>query len=100
KTVCQLRVVQSQQMQNGRMEIMHVHAVLDCVKAQLISLADRYAGLDATARQPHRKSFVVVIAPKFAIGIRVALNHWCAAKLSAPYDQRLIKQAASLEVFD
>src|SRR2546425_1616159 len=41
-----------------------------------------------------------MIAPELSIGIRVTLNHRCAAKLSSPDDQRLIEQAAPLQVFD
>src|SRR5205085_2455648 len=44
KTVCQLGVVEPEQMQDGRVQVVYVHFVLDSVEAQLITFAERNAG--------------------------------------------------------
>ena len=41
-------MIQSQAMQNGRLQIMHVDSIFDGVVAQFVGLADRRACLDAT----------------------------------------------------
>ena len=68
--------------------------VLDDVEAEFVGLAEDDAGLDAAAGEPHREGVDVVVA---ADGVAV-LAHRRAAEFAAPDDQRVVEQAALLEV--
>ena len=65
------------------------------LKPKLVGLAERDARLDAAAGQPHREGVGVVVAAVVA-----ALDHRRAAELAAPDDQRVVEQAALLQVLD
>ena len=69
--------------------------VLDGVEAELVGLAEGDARLDAAAGQPHGEGVGVMVAAVVA-----ALDHRRAAELAAPDDQRVVEQAALLEVLD
>ena len=43
----QLGVIEAEQVQDGRLQIMDVNAILDSGKAQLVGFAEVQAGLDA-----------------------------------------------------
>src|SRR5262249_32437048 len=74
---------------------MHMHLVLDRRKAELVGAAARLTAFDAAAREPDRKPVMVVVAAAQAgqFGDRRA------AELAPPEDQRTIKKAALLQVF-
>ena len=61
-------VIESQQVKQGGVEIVHVNLVLDCLVAELVGCAIGEAGLDATASQPGREPLGIVIATKIASG--------------------------------
>ena len=73
-----------------------MEAVDDGGAAELVGFADADAALDAAAGHPHGEAEGVVVAAR-ARGI---LGHRLPAELAAPDDQRLIEQAALLEVLD
>ena len=81
--------------QDGRVQIMHVDFVLDHVEAQFVAFADGDAGLDAAARQPHGERVRMMIA-----AVIPALHHRRAAEFAAPDDQRVVEQAALLQICD
>src|SRR5262249_14862823 len=54
-------VVDAQQVQHGRVQVVHLHLVLDRVEAVLVSGAVDHAPLDAAAGQPHREAVGAVI---------------------------------------
>src|SRR5687767_7171142 len=96
KSERQLRVLDAQQMQNGRMQIMHVNTVLNRIKPKLIRLPNDRAAPYTTARQPHSECIDMMVAPR-----RIAVfAHWGAAKFAAPNHQRVIQQTPRLEVLD
>src|SRR5262249_41725080 len=87
--------VEPQQMQDRRMKIMHVHAILCGVKAEVVTLADRNATLDATAGHPHREAIWVMVAAVVA----APLHHRRTSEFAAPNHQRVFQQAPLLEIF-
>src|SRR5688500_12366036 len=57
---CQLEVIQAQEVQNRRVQVMHVDHVFHAVVADLVRLAQRQATLHAAASQPHRERLDVM----------------------------------------
>ena len=62
ESVGQLLVVDAEQMQDGRVQVVNVHAVLDDGVADVVRLTIRHACLDAATSQPHRERFDMVVA--------------------------------------
>ena len=79
------------------MEIVDVDRILDDVVAEIVGAADGDAGLDAAAGQPHRESARVMIAAEESRPVAV-LVHRRPPELAAPDDERVVEQAALLEV--
>src|SRR5436189_3178545 len=73
---------------------MHVDAILDRAEAQFIRRADADAGPCAAAGEPHGEGVDVVIAAD----LLAHLAHRRPAELAAPDDERVIEQAAFLQV--
>ena len=78
------------------MQVLDVEAVLDGGAAEFVGLADADAALDAAAGHPHREAVGVVVAAG-ALGV---LGGRLPAELAAPDDERLVEQAAPLEVLE
>ena len=76
------------------MQVLHVVALAHARGAQLVGLPHRHAALDAAAGHPHGEAERVVVAPR-ALGV---LGRRLAPELAAPHHQRLVEQAALLEV--
>jgi len=89
-TVCQARVVEAQQMQDRRVQIMHMDLVLDGLVAEVIRRAVGHAALDAAAGENHGETPVVVVAAVAGFAVD-QFDRGRAAELAADDDQRLVE---------
>ena len=96
EAVRQSRVIQAHLVQDGRLQIVNVNRALGDLVADLVGLAVDVAALDAAAGEPHRVGVDVMIAADVAS----RLPHRRAAELAAPDHQRVVEQAAPLQVLD
>ena len=99
--VGELLVVEAEQVQDRGVQVVDVDRVLDGLEAELVGRAVDVAALDAAAGQPHREAVVVVVAAVdlAGVGARVRqLDRRRAAELAAPDHQRVVEQAALLQV--
>src|SRR5205807_10384212 len=94
----QVFVIQAEQVENRRLQIVHVDLVLHDMEAKLIGSAVSEAALDATAGHPDGKGLRMMIAAEPAAQSRIGFDHRRTAELAAPDDQRLIEQTPSFEV--
>ena len=67
-------VVQTQQMQDRRMPIMHMHRVFNSFIPVVVGAAIREPPLDAAAGHPEGIAFVIVVAAVAVLGVRRAPN--------------------------
>src|SRR5256885_11832124 len=81
-------------MEDGRLKIVNVDSVLGGEESQLVAGADGDAGLNAAAGEPHGVGVDVMVAADCLADF----SHGSPAKLAAPDHQRLIEQAALLEI--
>src|SRR5438270_230062 len=58
-----LQMIQTQQVQNRRVDVENVMRLVHRAQTDLVGAADRLAALHAAARHPHRETPRVVIAP-------------------------------------
>src|SRR5579884_4364314 len=80
EAVGQLRVIEAQQMQEGRVQVVDVDLVLDHVEAEVVGLAQRQARPEAAAGHPNGEGVGVVVPPVVA----AALHHRRPAELASP----------------
>ena len=74
------RVVEAEQLQQRRVQIVNVDAVFDRVEAEFVRLAQRQARLDAAAGHPVGEGVGMVVAAVVA----AAFHHRRSAELAAP----------------
>ena len=86
-TMSQAFVIQTHQVQHGRMQIMQMHASFDCFVAEFIRCTMLEPAPDAASGKPHRVTVgVVVTAVEILLGgIR------CASEFAAPQEKRTVK---------
>src|SRR5262245_60472029 len=85
-------VVDPEQVQDCRVNIVNVRPVLLGAQANGVGGADHLPALDAATGQPHREAMWVVVAPGRP------LTHRRASELAAPDNERFVQQPARLEV--
>src|SRR5689334_513253 len=88
-------VVESEQVQHRRVQVMHVYFVLRDIEAKLIGLAENDTALESAACHPHRECIRMMIA-----SVGPALHHRGTAKLAAPDDDRVLQQPSLLQILD
>src|SRR2546422_899598 len=97
KLVRQLRVVDAETVQDGRVQVVNVDRLVDHVVAKLVRLAVRVAAPDAGAREPDGEAARMMVAA-VVVGGQRSLTVDRAAELAAPDDERVVEQAALFEV--
>ena len=93
EAVLQAGVVEAEQVQQRRLQVVDMNPVVDHVEAEVVAGAERDAGLDAAAGQPHGEGVGVMVA-----AVTAALHHRRAAEFAAPDDQRVVEHAALLQI--
>ncbi len=95
--VGQALVIDAEQMQYRRLQIVNVNGIRDDVVAELVGLAMRVSAFNPrTGQQISEATGMMIAAP--ARARQLALRETGAAELAAPDDQRVLEQAALLEV--
>src|SRR5688572_11590390 len=82
-------MIKSHQVQNGGLEIVHVHGIFCNVISKFICFSV-YAGLHATTGHPNGKARRMMVS-SIILFCKFTLAIVGAAKFSAPYNKRLIK---------
>src|ERR1041385_950201 len=100
KSIRQLGVIEAKAMQDGRLQVVHVHLVLRHMIAQLVRLPIAEARLDPAAGHPDAEGMRMMIAPDQFLLLASILVHRRPAEFAAPNDQRVFEHAALLEIFD
>ena len=85
-TVGKFFVIEAQLMENGGMEVMHVHSTLHGVVTVFVGIAVGETGLEAAAGEAHGKTIGVMVSPR-ALILRVRR----AAEFTAPPYDGIIK---------
>src|SRR5262249_516588 len=88
----ELRVIEAERVQDGRVEIMHVAFFLHDAEAEVVGLPVRNAALYTTTGEPTRKGAIVVAATlrPFATGR--------PPELGGKADERILQQPATLQI--
>ena len=85
-------MIESQQVQNGGVHIVNMHAILDGVVAEFICCAVDEPRLNPAARHPHRVA-VRIVVPAVAI-----LRPRRTPELPSPNYERILEQTSGLQI--
>ena len=85
-------VIEAEQVENGGVEIVHVHGILDGGVAEFVGLAEGKPVAHAATGEPNSEALGIMVA---AVG---ALGEWSAAELTSPPNKRILEQPARLEI--
>ena len=114
--VRQFSVVNSEQMENGGIQVMNVHRarsprffvglwqdgltlLVGDVVTKVVCTTVRDSGLDAAASHPNCKtSWMVISAVIFRRKLALAVDR--SAKLTTPNDERIVKETTPFQIFD
>src|SRR4030095_1117303 len=88
-------VIEAEQMQDRGMKVVDVNPVLDGPEAEVVGRAVGQAPFHAAAGPPHRDAGRGVVAASTPLR---RVGGGSAAELATPDDERLVEQAAALEV--
>ena len=86
-------VVEAEQVEDGRVEVVDVDHVFDGLVAELVGGTEAEPMLDARAGEPGGEALGVVVAARGPL-----LERGHAAELGGPDDERVVEQSAGLEV--
>lgn len=81
----ELLVIESEQMEDGRVEIMHMNAIVDGFISKIVGGAVSHSAFDAAPGQPHGEAEAVMVS---ALG---AFGGGGAPEFSAPNDQSILE---------
>ena len=96
-TISQLLMINSEQMKNGGLQVMHVDGVLHDVHAVVIGLTIAKPGLHPASGQPVGKAIGVMIAPVIGTSqFALAINR--TAEFAPPDHKRVFKHAPLLKI--
>lgn len=87
-------MVETQLMQDGRMQVMYMNLVVDGSESKLVRLPVRHSALDSGPREPHGEAVMIVVA---AVAI---FRSRSSSELTSPHDQRIFQQATLLEIIE
>ena len=94
----QLGVLDPQQVQQGRVQIVDVNRVFDDVEAELVGRPESDPRLDPAARHPHRESLRVVVASEAASERGAGLDHGRPSEFATPDHKRVLEESALLQI--
>src|ERR1700722_396715 len=101
--ISQLRVVESQLMQQSRVQVVYVYLVLGRREAELVRSPVHVSTFETAARDPHGEAIGVVIAAAYRTAVRARfrkLHCRRSPELPAPDHQRIFKHAALLQILE
>src|SRR5262245_62164870 len=84
-------------MKDRRIQIVDVNRIARDVVAEIVRLAESYAGFDSSAGKPHSETARMMIAPVISLG-QLALGIDGAAEFPAPDDQGVIEHPAVFQI--
>ena len=87
-----LRVLDPEQIKHGRMQIVHLLFVLNCVVSPFIGFSMDRAATNASAGEPNRKTVRIVVPTICSLG------EGRSAKFTCPDDQRGLEESSLFEV--
>ena len=80
-------MIESEQMKDGGLKIVHMYRFFDHVETEFVGSANGEAMLETTPGQPHREGLRMMVPPQFPSQRRIALDHGGASELPSPDDQ-------------
>ena len=101
--VCQPRVVEAEQMQHRRLQVVHVHRLFHGLEPELVGRAVHRAAANAATGHPDREPVVIVVTARGLThpgARRRKFDRGCPAELAPPEHERAVEHSATDEVVE
>ena len=85
-------VIETEQMQNGGMQVVHMDFVFYRLEAKLVGLSVGHSAFYSSSSEPHRETVMIVIS---SISI---FRRRRSTELTSPYHQRIVQQSSLFQV--
>src|SRR5205823_6983116 len=95
-TIGQLFVIETEQVQDRRVQVVDVNLVIHRARAELVGCAVDRAALDAAPGEPEAERAVVMVAARIVVAVAIARDG--PAEFAAPEHERALEQPALLQV--
>src|SRR5436190_4981973 len=92
--ISELFVVEAEQVQHGRMQVMNTRAIFRGAKTKFIRRAVNRAAAHTAPGQPDTEPVMVMVATQFGLAAVAQFHRRSPAKLSAPQDQSIFEEPA------
>ena len=92
-------VIDSEAVQNCRIQVVNVHRVVHNIVAIVISLAERDATFYTAARKQYAETSRMVVTAIVVMG-KLALAVNCAPEFTCPDDKRIVQQSTLFQIGD
>jgi len=96
KSIGELGMIETEEMQDRRMQITNVNTVLDHVEAEVVRSAKSHARSHSSTGKPDGEGVWMMIATIAT----TALHHGRASEFAAPDDKGVVEQPTLLEILD
>src|SRR5438046_6013113 len=93
----ELLVIEAEQVQDGRVQIVHVNLVLDRLETEFVRRAINRAAFHSPAGEPHAESVRIVVAAHLRLARVVQFDRRSASEFAAENDQCVLEHAALFE---
>src|SRR5439155_10608759 len=93
------RVVDTQAMKDGRVQVVHMNRILGDVITKVVGLAECDTRLYAAARHPDGKAAGMMI-PTIVVRAQLTLTIDRAPEFAAPDNQRILEKAPLFQILD
>ena len=90
----QAMVVETEEVEERRMEVVDVHSILDRCPSELVRFPYNVTALYAAACHPQAESEWVMVAPGFLTVAFMVVRQWRSPELTCTHDERIVEQAA------
>jgi hypothetical protein len=90
--VSELHVIEAHKVEDCRVNVVNMSALVDRSQADFIGRSDDLSALHAAARHPESES------PRIMVTSRTLLIEGCATKLTAPYDESVLQKTARFQI--
>ena len=99
-TVGECFVIEAEQMQNGRVEVVNMYLVLHCLKPELVRGSINGPALDPSSCHPHGETVGIMIAPLgFGSGC-LKFDCGSASELASPDHERVFEHATLPQILE
>ena len=93
-------MIDSQQMQDRRLDIVHMDGIFNRMKSEVIGATDRLSHSDSSTRHPHGEGLGVMVASLGSPQRRARFHHRRSPEFTTPNHQGILEHSALFQILN